>query len=64
MDFAVRRRIPRVLRASRSQRAAEGLLLGINDDRFEVLYECGRALLTLTHDNDQIVISKENETAP
>jgi ATP:ADP antiporter, AAA family len=43
-DFAVRRRIPRVLAAFPSSRAAEGLLLGLNDKRFEVRYRCGRAL--------------------
>jgi ATP:ADP antiporter, AAA family len=59
MDFVVRRKIPRVLRSCPTQRAAEGLLLGINDARFEVRYECGRALLALTHDNPELVISQE-----
>jgi ATP:ADP antiporter, AAA family len=59
MDFVVRRKIPRLLRSCPTQRAAEGLLLGINDARFEVRYECGRALLALTHDNPEIVISQE-----
>lgn len=59
VDFDMRRRIPRVMRKSGSQRAAEGLLLGLNDARFEVRYECGRALLVLTRDNAQIVISQE-----
>ncbi|MEO6573609.1 MAG: hypothetical protein ABIP89_07215, partial [Polyangiaceae bacterium] len=31
-----------------SQRATDGLLLGIEDDRFEVRYQCGRALLQIT----------------
>lgn len=59
MDYVVRRRLPRVLRKCPTQRAAEGLLLGIADARFEVRYECGRALLALTHDNAQIVISQQ-----
>jgi len=59
LDFAVRRRIPRVLRKSNTQRAAEGLLLGIADPRFEVRYECGRALLALTSADSPIVISRE-----
>jgi len=59
MDFAVRRRIPRILRRCSTQRVAEGLLLAINDERFEVRYECGRALLAVTEGNSQIVISEE-----
>lgn len=59
MDFTVRRRIPRVLRACSTQRAADGLLLGITDDRFEVRYECGRALLALTSANSDIVVSQQ-----
>jgi hypothetical protein len=43
-DFAVRRRIPRILAASASQRAVDGLLDGLNDTRFEVRFHCGRAL--------------------
>ena len=45
--FAIRRRIPRLLRASPRQLVADGLLLGLNDRRFEVRYECGRALAAL-----------------
>jgi AAA family ATP:ADP antiporter len=59
MDFVVRRRIPRVLSACGSQRAADGLLLGIADERFEVRYQCGRALLRLTDAVTDIVISRE-----
>jgi hypothetical protein len=57
-DFAIRRKIPRVLRHGSTQRAAEGLLLGITDPRFEVRYECGRALLYVTRGNSQVVISQ------
>jgi hypothetical protein len=59
MDFVVRRRIPRILRRCPTQRAADGLLLGITDARFEVRYECGRALLGLTDDNPEIAISPQ-----
>jgi AAA family ATP:ADP antiporter len=58
-DFVIRRRIPRLLRQCTTQRAAEGLLLGITDPRFEVRYECGRALLALTDQNSHIVISQQ-----
>ncbi|HZO13034.1 MAG TPA: HEAT repeat domain-containing protein, partial [Polyangiaceae bacterium] len=59
MDFVVRRRIARVLGSCRSQRAADGLLAAIRDERFEVRYECGRALLKLMHRTADIVVSRE-----
>jgi AAA family ATP:ADP antiporter len=59
MDFVVRRRIPRVLSSAPTQRAAEGLLLGIADERFEVRYECGRALASITNTNAGIVLARE-----
>jgi hypothetical protein len=43
-DFAVRRRIPRVLAYSVSARAVEGLTRGLFDSRFEVRFSCGRGL--------------------
>lgn len=43
-DFAIRRRIPRVLIAVPTQRAVDGLLLALADARFEVRYQCSRAL--------------------
>lgn len=58
MDFVVRRRIPRALRVCSTQRAADGLLLGIADERFEVRYECARALVRITDDNPEIAISQ------
>src|SRR6185503_3980681 len=59
MDFVVRRRIPRVLVACGSQRAADGLVAGIVDERFEVRHACGRALLELKQGNAEITISRE-----
>jgi len=46
-EFAVRRRIPRVLSVCASQRAADSLLLGLDDIRFEVRFQCGRSLATI-----------------
>jgi hypothetical protein len=43
-DFAIRRRIPRVLGIVPAQRALDALILGLDDARFEVRYQCGRAL--------------------
>lgn len=42
-DFAIRRRIPRVLAYANDRRAAEGLMRGLNDSRFEVRFQCARA---------------------
>ncbi len=58
-DFSVRRRIPRVLRASPSQRTAQGLLWGLQDVRFEVRFQCGRALAFITEINPDIKIDQE-----
>ncbi|HYQ16908.1 MAG TPA: hypothetical protein VEQ58_14155, partial [Polyangiaceae bacterium] len=63
MEFAVRLRIPRALSACSTQRAADGLLLGIADERFEVRYECARALVQVTGENPQIVISQPRVVA-
>jgi ATP:ADP antiporter, AAA family len=46
-EFAVRRRIPRVLVAGDPQRAMPGLLQGLHDTRFEVRFQCGLALARL-----------------
>ena len=46
-DFAIRRRIPLVLGAIQDRRAADGLLRGLADKRFEVRYRCGRGLAHL-----------------
>ena len=50
-DFAIRRRIPRLLADVTTDRAVDGLLRGLADERFEVRYRCGRALLHL-HEAD------------
>jgi len=43
-DFAVRRRIPRILARLGGQRAMDGLLHSLEDTRFEVRFQCGRAM--------------------
>lgn len=40
----VRRRLPRAMRACRSQRAVDGLIMGLGDAVFEVRYRCATAL--------------------
>jgi ATP:ADP antiporter, AAA family len=43
-EFAVRRRVTPLLASVSDARATDGLLRGLADPRFEVRYECGRAL--------------------
>jgi AAA family ATP:ADP antiporter len=45
--FAVRRRVARVFSAWSSQRAVDGVVLGLADARFEVRFHCARSLLTI-----------------
>jgi hypothetical protein len=49
--FAVRRRLARVFSVCVSQRAVDGLLLGLDDLRFEVRFQCGRALAAILKKN-------------
>jgi hypothetical protein len=43
-DFAIKRRVPRALAYSNDRRAVEGLIRGLQDSRFEVRFQCSRAL--------------------
>lgn len=45
--FAIRRRIPRVLAHGHPERAMDGLIRALADRRFEVRYQCSRALARL-----------------
>ncbi|HEY6507652.1 MAG TPA: hypothetical protein VIY56_06540, partial [Vicinamibacterales bacterium] len=57
--FAVRRRLARVFSVCVSQRAADGLLLGLEDLRFEVRFHCGRSLAAVVEKNGLIRIDQE-----
>jgi AAA family ATP:ADP antiporter len=61
--LAVRRRIPRVLAHCPRQDAADGLLRAMADERFEVRYECARALLKMTECAPGIVVVFEKVVA-
>ena len=50
-EFGTRRRIPRILSSTARQVVADGLLLGLNDRRFEVRFQCGLALAELASRN-------------
>ena len=54
-DFAIRRRLARVFSVCTSQRAADGLILGLDDLRFEVRFQCGRSLAAMRERNPAIV---------
>jgi hypothetical protein len=56
VDVELRRRVPRLLSECPTQPVAEALLRGAEDPRFEVRYECGRALLRITRANPHLVI--------
>jgi hypothetical protein len=43
-DFAIRRRLPRILGLVPTDRALDGLIRGLEDTRFEVRYQCARAI--------------------
>jgi hypothetical protein len=58
-EFAVRRRLARVFSVCTSQRAADGLLLGLDDLRFEVRYQCGRSLSAMHRKNPALVFDSE-----
>jgi hypothetical protein len=47
IPFGIRRRIPRILSRCNSQLAVYGLLAGLEDKRFEVRFQCSRALDSL-----------------
>ena len=61
--FPVRRRLARSLSVCVSQRAADGLLLGLEDQRFEVRFQCGRSLLAINERNPRVRIDPQRVLA-
>ncbi len=58
-DLEVRRKIPGLLARVSDQRAADGLVRGLSDERLEVRIQCGRALLTLKQANPELSVEWE-----
>ena len=58
-DFAVRRRLARVFSVCVSQRAVDGLLLGLDDVRFEVRFHCARSLALILEKNPRVHVSRD-----
>ena len=57
-DFAIKRRLPRILGTVVSDRALGGLVRGLDDTRFEVRYQCGRALDRLLSRNEGLNVDE------
>ena len=57
-DFAIRRRVPRILATITSDRALDGLVRGLDDARFEVRYQCGRAMTRLLARNETFAVDR------
>jgi hypothetical protein len=53
-EFTIRRRLPRLLSTTATQRSADGLLTALEDKRFEVRFQCGRALAHCVERNPAI----------
>jgi len=61
-DFAVRRRVPRVLGDFNSQRAVDGLIEGLSANRFEIRFRSAQALAKIKVRNPNVVMDAENIT--
>jgi ATP:ADP antiporter, AAA family len=57
--FAVRRRLARVFSVCVSQRAVDGLMLGLDDMRFEVRFHCARSLSAIVEKNPRVRIDRD-----
>lgn len=55
-DFAIRRRLPRILGTTSSERALFGLMRGLEDARFEVRYQCARAIDRIVARGDGLTV--------
>lgn len=58
-EFAIRRRIPRLLALAPSQRAVDALVEALRDPRFEVRFQCGRALDHLFQRNPALHVPEQ-----
>jgi hypothetical protein len=57
-DFAIRRRLPRILGTTSSERALFGLTRGLDDSRFEVRYQCARAIDRIIARGDGLAVEE------
>ena len=59
LDIRVRRRVPRLIASAGGQRAADALMLGLEDSRFGVRYECARSLAKALAKEPKPVVAAE-----
>ena len=64
VEFAIRRRIPRILAQSDSPFAIQGLIAGLSDLRFEVRFQCSRALDSLVQRRSDLKVPADLVFAP
>ncbi len=57
-DFAIRRRLPRILGTVATRRSLDGLVNGLSDSRFEVRYHCSRAISRVLAKNRELTIDR------
>src|SRR4029077_1421652 len=57
-DFAIRRRLPRILGTVATRRSLDGLVNGLSDARFEVRYHCSRAISRILSKNRDLPIDR------
>lgn len=58
-DFAIRRRLPRILGTVTAARSLEGLIRGLDDARFEVRYHCSHAIVRLLARSADLPVDRE-----
>ena len=58
-DFAVRRRLVRVFSVCVSQRAADGVMFGLDDARFDVRFQAARSLTEILEKNPGVLIDTQ-----
>jgi hypothetical protein len=58
-DYAVRRRLARVFSVCVSQRAADAVMLALEDERFDVRFQAARSLASIRDKNPRIQIDPE-----
>ncbi|MEL6340835.1 MAG: Npt1/Npt2 family nucleotide transporter [Myxococcota bacterium] len=61
--FAIRRRVPRILAGCEAAWIRQALFLGLEDKRFEVRYQCGRALATTHREHPSVVFDRDQVCA-
>lgn len=62
-DFAIRRRVPKVLAAIPTERSVAILRRGLSDPRFEVRFQCGLALASIQRTDPNLCLTPEEALA-